>query len=79
MVANGGNVLVELLCQFAEPGLLLLARQTDQALEMDPVYEECSSEARRHELAVRRAQERKQREQEDRKASKVRLGRTSNL
>ena len=33
MVANGGNVLVESLCQFAEPGLLLLARQTDQALE----------------------------------------------
>ena len=28
-----GNVLVELFCQFAEPGLLLLARQTDQALE----------------------------------------------
>jgi len=33
MVANDGNVLVESLCQFAEPGLLLLARQTDQALE----------------------------------------------
>src|SRR6478735_1717875 len=33
MVANGGNVLVESLCQFAEPRLLLLARQTDQALE----------------------------------------------
>src|ERR1700726_1810834 len=33
MVANGGNVLVESLCQFAEPGLLLLARQTDQGLE----------------------------------------------
>src|SRR3984893_11862278 len=33
MVANGGNVLVESFCQFAEPGLLLLARQTDQALE----------------------------------------------
>ena len=33
MVANGGNVLVESLCQFAELGLLLLARQTDQALE----------------------------------------------
>jgi hypothetical protein len=25
--------LVESFCQFAEPGLLLLARQTDQALE----------------------------------------------
>ena len=33
MVANGGNLLVESFCQFAEPGLLLLARQTDQALE----------------------------------------------
>ena len=33
MVAYDGNVLVELFCQFAEPGLLLLARQTDQALE----------------------------------------------
>src|SRR6202035_137599 len=33
MVADDGNVLVESFCQFAEPGLLLLARQTDQALE----------------------------------------------
>src|SRR6476660_4116780 len=33
MVAYDGNVLVESFCQFAEPGLLLLARQTDQALE----------------------------------------------
>src|SRR6476620_12282216 len=33
MVAYDGNVLVESLCQFAEPGLLLLVRQTDQALE----------------------------------------------
>src|SRR3984893_11306887 len=33
MVANGGNVLVESFCQFAEPALLLLIRQTDQALE----------------------------------------------
>src|ERR1700722_8937142 len=33
MVANDGNVLVESFCQFAEPDLLLLARQTDQALE----------------------------------------------
>ena len=33
MVANDGNVLVESFCQFAEPGLLLLARQTNQALE----------------------------------------------
>src|ERR1700726_502759 len=33
MVAYNGNVLVESFWQFAEPGLLLLARQTDQALE----------------------------------------------
>src|ERR1700723_4646520 len=33
MVANDGNVLAVSFCQFAEPGLLLLARQTDQALE----------------------------------------------
>src|SRR5580692_12572357 len=33
MIAYDGNVLVQSFCQFAEPGLLLLARQTDQALE----------------------------------------------
>src|SRR6476620_1752409 len=33
MVAYDGNVLVESFCQFAEPGVLLLSLQTDQALE----------------------------------------------